>query len=599
MQRMLEDGKVETRCKPMEVETIPGMTETSFVPQVARVVGMSFGDLLDLLINYAMEKSTPLLTMLPKEVVVIGTDFRMNTLIDKPMDIIFTNPPYSEYEAWTEKVIIEANTTLLYLIIPKRWKESKGIREAIKARWAFPEVIYSGDFLDAPRSARAEIDIVRIDYRGKYEPYETDIENPSDTQKRKIEDRKYYSRKNWKGKSCTDPFSQWFYKEFKKNCDNYEDFKESKEPPKSFKEKVELVPGANLIERMENLYQTELHDIQDTYTKLQSIDPKLLKRLGVDQSNILEGVRTEIRGLKHLYWEELFRNLTDITNKLTAKSRKSLMGLLHKNLSVDFSASNAYAIVIWVIKNANSYYDSQLIDAYQSLITPESIIGYKSNRHLNDDTFRYTENAYQFARDKNINHYYLNDKLDYRIVCHQVGGIAIKDNYWEDGMRGVAEGLLVKTYDYLKDVTVIARNLGYDILDYELDTPWTSGGMKKVYIKIPGDYKIGNKTVYGKVEEVFPTQYKIKGEIYHKDIVPKIEVLYTARAYKNKNIHFKFNQEFLRKWNVEFGRLKGWINNKNTAAEEMNIPMEEMNKLFACNYQIEKTSDVLLLEKVV
>ena len=41
----------------LETNTIPGMTETSFVPQVARAVGMSFGDLLELLINYAIDKS--------------------------------------------------------------------------------------------------------------------------------------------------------------------------------------------------------------------------------------------------------------------------------------------------------------------------------------------------------------------------------------------------------------------------------------------------------------------------------------------------------------------------------------------------------------
>ena len=41
----------------LETNTIPGMTETSFVPQVARAVGMSFGELLDIMINYAMEKS--------------------------------------------------------------------------------------------------------------------------------------------------------------------------------------------------------------------------------------------------------------------------------------------------------------------------------------------------------------------------------------------------------------------------------------------------------------------------------------------------------------------------------------------------------------
>ncbi len=40
----------------LETNTIPGMTETSFVPQVAAVVGMSFGELLDVLVDYAIER---------------------------------------------------------------------------------------------------------------------------------------------------------------------------------------------------------------------------------------------------------------------------------------------------------------------------------------------------------------------------------------------------------------------------------------------------------------------------------------------------------------------------------------------------------------
>jgi len=44
----------------LETNTIPGMTETSFVPQVARAAGMSFSELLDIMINYGMERGNNL-----------------------------------------------------------------------------------------------------------------------------------------------------------------------------------------------------------------------------------------------------------------------------------------------------------------------------------------------------------------------------------------------------------------------------------------------------------------------------------------------------------------------------------------------------------
>lgn len=42
----------------LEVNTIPGMTPTSLLPEAARVAGISFGKLLDMLVDYALEEGS-------------------------------------------------------------------------------------------------------------------------------------------------------------------------------------------------------------------------------------------------------------------------------------------------------------------------------------------------------------------------------------------------------------------------------------------------------------------------------------------------------------------------------------------------------------
>jgi len=47
--------------------------------------------------KYAIEKSRPLLNALNKSIFVVGTDFESQTLIDKKVSVVFSNPPYSAY----------------------------------------------------------------------------------------------------------------------------------------------------------------------------------------------------------------------------------------------------------------------------------------------------------------------------------------------------------------------------------------------------------------------------------------------------------------------------------------------------------------------
>ena len=77
--------------------------------------------------RYGIEKSYILYEQLPDDIVLLGSDFNEQTLIDKQVDLIFCNPPYSEYEQWTEKIIMQGNCDAIALVIPERWKNNERI----------------------------------------------------------------------------------------------------------------------------------------------------------------------------------------------------------------------------------------------------------------------------------------------------------------------------------------------------------------------------------------------------------------------------------------------------------------------------------------
>ena len=58
---------------------------------------------------FAIEKAIHHLSNMPKQITVIGTDFEQQSLADKQVGAVFCNPPYSEFEEWTLKILREAS----------------------------------------------------------------------------------------------------------------------------------------------------------------------------------------------------------------------------------------------------------------------------------------------------------------------------------------------------------------------------------------------------------------------------------------------------------------------------------------------------------
>jgi hypothetical protein len=62
-----------------------------------------------------------------------------------------------------------------------------------------------------------------------------------------------------------------------------------------------------------------------------------------------------------------------------------------------------------------------------------------------------------------------------------------------------------------------------------------------------------------------------------------VESFMSVRAYVNGNVHCKFCIEFAKSFNVEAGRLLGWIHNAKEAAQEMEITEQEAAMYFYGN----------------
>lgn len=482
--------------------------------------------------KYAIEKSKTLIDSLPEDVFIVGTDFNQQTLIDKKVDVVFCNPPYSDYEAWMRKVVSEANGRLIYLVVPQRWKENGYVMDMINRRCDLQEPDDDGDDDDDPawrirmryesrrsrgackvlesmsfedsefRRARAQVDIIKIKFKDKgYHNSDLDV----------------------------DPFDLWFETTFSINADKRSDYERDLGNGKTAKESLhDLVMGRNVIECLEELYQADLAKLFDTYKAMEKIGANLLKELGVNLDQVKEGLKSKISGLKNLYWAELFGNLDTITNRLTSKSRKSLLDKLTAHTSIDFTADNAYAVVVWAIKNANHYFDEQLREVYMSLANQENIRNYKSNKRVITDDWRY-------AREEQT-HY----TLDYRLVLnrwHCFGG------YEYDHPNGLAR----EVHDNLNDLCTIAKNLGFNVTSNSLNMTWTPGGRNEFFLA--------------------------DGRLFMD-----------VRAFKKGTIHVRCDQAFMRRLNVEAARLNGWVKSPAEAREETGI--DDAAELYGTNFKL-------------
>ena len=361
---------------------------------------------------YAIEKSPILCRQLPEYVMIAGTAFEEQSLLSKKVDIIFSNPPYSVFESWAEKIIREASCLTVYLVVPERWSRVHGIQKAIEYREATVEVLGNFDFEDSEdRAARAKVQLVKLTF----------VEGGDDA------------------------FERFFEETFKDFIDKYRVVAKEEAPTESkAKPQEALVAGPNYVERTVEMYNQEMQKIRNNYELLGQLDVDLLREFDVSPQRVRGCLKQRLEGLRTVYWNRLFSHLSAVTDRLTSSSRKSLLATLQRHVAVDFTVANVLEVLVWVLKNANKYMDDQLVQVFDKFIEETNVRLYKSNHRAWVKGWRYE------GEEKNT-HF----MLDYRIVTHRSGGIEKKP--WCDRDRGLAES----SCDFIGDLLTVGSNLGF------------------------------------------------------------------------------------------------------------------------------------------
>lgn len=380
---------------------------------------------------FAIEKSFTHLSAMPKGITVIGTDFEQQSLSDKPMDVVFCNPPYSQYEMWMKRIISEVSAKAIYMVIPRRWRDCDSIKRAVEIRSGTVKSLGGYDFANAERKARALVELVRIDFDyGHRDAFDAVVE-------KMFPDLDVFEVEIPKAKIDTDV----------------------------------MRASGDIVDHLVDLYNHDLDRMLENYKAALKIDASVLRELSVNKESVLAAIRLKIKGLKNKYWGVLFDELNTVTQRLATKQRSAFLSSIRDKITIDFTTNNVYSILIWVTKWANDYFDEQLVDLFRTLSNDCNVVNYKSNQRVwTRGDWRYT------FRDNELPSHY---RLEYRIVLSH-GGISTSEYDFE---RHDHQGLVGSAFNLLMDICTVANNLGFTCSDSPKNYEWRSNEQHKLMLE--------------------------------------------------------------------------------------------------------------------
>jgi hypothetical protein len=389
---------------------------------------------------FSIEKSALLRQAQPEAIAPVGTDVFEQDLMSLPAQVVFCNPPYSEYEEWVIRIVSSAMAETIYLVIPQRWEANQPIAEALSRRHASATVIARDDFHDAERQARAIVHIVRVE----------------------LPKTGYHGTRGYQ-----DPFELWF-DEHVKTFDEAQPIRESEQEERTMARLRTMTSIGDLVDA----YDEDFARMQQNYETLFRLDQAILKEVGVNKTGVRDGLKQRMIGLKTVYWNSLFEQLDALTARLSTKTRNRFKERVAKQTSVAFTYANAYAVVLWAIKFANRYFDEQLVDLFRELSTRDGVTNYKSNtKTWESDGWRYN------ATDHS--HY----ALDYRVILPNHAAI-FSGNWGEYDYPG---HLHKTAHELIDDVIAVFGNLGFTTKDRpSRQRVWLSN-VTQVFAGVDGD----------------------------------------------------------------------------------------------------------------
>lgn len=479
--------------------------------------------------KYGIEKSVEHVCRWNREITFVGGDFFENTLTNKEVDVIFSNPPYGEYELWAEKIINESYAKVNYLILPKRWEDSKKIKDALEERGFVATVILESDFLTADRRSRAQVHVIRVTSakRMDKESMIKSLDYSYHYEEEGINNGTYlFSMHDIKN---DDAISDQFEKLFP----NMATLSEENDAYKAKSEaaaakRTEIFSSCGTLVDMVDFYIKDQAKVLENYKKLDSLDTDLFRELNLDITTIKNTLTQRLKSLRLTYWNAFIKHYEPINSRLTSKYRELLYSeVINESKAIDFTVTNALTITSIVIDAASQYQDEQVTDFFYKLSCQDNMKAYKSNQKV------FEQNGWRYNNK--------DDKytLDYRIIKKTIYHLSESSH-----ASGIASYEVENT---IKDICIIAKLVGMH------------GSMIYPYL---GGYYSGVE--YGK---------KVLTGIRNED---KVSDLLVLKFYKNGNQHVFLNKEFTLRLNIYIGKVLGWLQSASQAFDEMQ--QEEFGK---------------------
>jgi hypothetical protein len=350
--------------------------------------------------RYGIEKArAQVRDLIKRHVFIIGGDFFDITLIDKWYSVIFSNPPYSMFEAWVEKLLKESNFGIMYLVIPIRWKNNAIIEREIR-RYDV-EVLGEFTFENGDREARGRVNLTRL------------------MPKQKKIGGNYYELK------MQDAFTRWI-------DEHIGEFRDKNDEEAMAEERALKLRQGDVGDLLEN-YEFEKRNLAEAFKAVGKLPARTLQAMNLNRESIHEIIRKDIESLKKYHWRLAFGKLSAVNSRLTKDVRDRMLSDMEEFGELDFNADNIYAIVIWIINHCRMDIPTQVCEMFDKLTDDKVLHVYKSNAHWEKGDWRYN------YKDRPSKYW-----LDYRIVTH-----SYIDKYAD--------------YSLINDFIVICKNLGYEI----------------------------------------------------------------------------------------------------------------------------------------
>lgn len=484
---------------------------------------------LDFTDFFGIEKSPSHVSRWDTRYTFIGGNFYESDVAANSVSVIFSNPPYGDFERWAARLIQTSYAKVIYLVLPARWRNSQVINNSLKGRGLYAKTILSDNFITADRKARAVVEVVRVTSDKFFD------ENYIKKFMTKCHIEKTYYSYFFNTNEASDPIDAWFSETFPnlagQKTNKGESTKESSQ--KAIVPDVEATKKESTIDELVAAYEAQANRVLSNYKALDNMDRELFFELGIGLETIKNTLKDRMESLRNQFWNKFVHNYEPITNRLTRKYQdKVYENLIERAKTIPFNATNALIITQSVIRLSNEYADDQVKDFFYELSNPKYVTLYKSNKKVfADNNWRYSQ-----ASSERANRY----TLDYRIIQSCLFGLSA-DRYND-----------FKFYDVnqvLSDICTVARLIGMQISPAQS----TAAMLKK-------DVSAG--------ERITVNYRKFKSE--------EETELFAIKFFTNTNQHIFLSKEFAMRLNIYIGKLLGWVTSAEAAYSDM--AMKDVSK---------------------